>query len=406
MNQKTHKIIGGARSFGLGHADDLQSLGMHLDAEPHRVRLPAAMRVYHELHAQICNSRLRHGARLPPEPILATQFHVSRPTLRISLARLEREGFISRRPGDGTRVCFKSSRGSDSKTRKTVLYVTRISPDMVHANWHLPLGALSGVQRAANDFGLARCWTSDRMIDHMGILDELESQKNFLGTICHESSLTADNPLLIRLQKSSAPWVLLQGTMADEKYARYTVRADITKAFYLLTQHLIQLGHRRILFVGRQDHVDRVRGYRRAIVEARLRAELLKLTRQEAVSLAAMETAALTYWKTRPLPTAIVASSDVCAFGVLQSLKKLRIRVPADVSLVGQGDRPDSAYVRPPLTTTNSRLADSGYEAVRLLLGLRRKRKKPQTRHIILEPQLILRESTASPPRLPLRSCL
>lgn len=377
------------------HRRELLDLAMHLDGDVHNVKQPASMRVYQALHYRICSGQLPFGTQLPPEPELAKQFGVARPALRVSLARLESEGFIVRRSRAGTRVCFRAEMSDQARQKGVILYISGLNPQLVYSNWHLPVRALSGVQRAANDFGLTLCWTSNSMIDGLGVLDQLETRGNFLGVIWHQSAVSDTSPVLRRLQRMSMPWVILQGTQEDERFTPHVVRDDFTKSFFALTQHLIHLGHRDVLFVDVGKHPERSDGYRSALEEAGLPPRVCQLTGVRMLSIEAIHKAVAGYFARQPLPTAIVAMSDFCAFGVLSYLKDRGVKVPDEVSVVGYGDRPESAFVEPPLTTMNSRLADAGFEAVRLLTQLKRKGSKSKLTHVILESQLILRASTA-----------
>jgi DNA-binding LacI/PurR family transcriptional regulator len=377
---------------------ELLDLAMHLGGDVHNVKQPASMRVYQLLHYQICSGELPFGMRLPPEPELAKQYGVARPALRVSLARLESEGFIVRRSRAGTHVCFQASQHDRAKSKKTILYISSLRPEQVHGNWHLPVRALSGIQRAVNDFGLALCWTSGAMIDDLVLLDQLVERKSLLGIIWHASHVRDTFRILTRLKRSNAPLVLLQGTKDDERYVPHVVRDDFGKSFHALTQHLIQLGHRDIAFVDVGKHPERSDGYCLAMNEAGLESSVLNFTGEGLLSVEAIHGAMDVHFRHRDLPTAFVAMADFCAFGVLSFLRQRGVKVPAKVSVVGYGDRPESAFMQPPLTTMNSRLADAGYEAVRLLTNLQRSPQKRGADHLVLESQLILRGSSARAP--------
>lgn len=81
---------------------DRRAEGQKARAERKPRRLSFSVR--EELAARIASGRLAHGQRLPPEPQLAEELGVSRPTLREALRSLEDDGFLTRRRGAGTYV--------------------------------------------------------------------------------------------------------------------------------------------------------------------------------------------------------------------------------------------------------------------------------------------------------------
>lgn len=103
-----------------------------------------------------------------------------------------------------------------------------------------------------------------------------------------------------------------------------------------------------------------------------------------------------------PRPTALVCLSDELALGVMAELAAHRLRVPADVSVVGFDDSPAAAMAQPPLTTVRQPARDKGALAARLLLGRLRTSETGSSQ--LLATELVVRSSTAAPPADPSRS--
>lgn len=99
-----------------------------------------------------------------------------------------------------------------------------------------------------------------------------------------------------------------------------------------------------------------------------------------------------------PPPTAVVASNDVMALGAIQAAEKAGLRVPDDISVVGFDDIPLAALTRPPLTTVAQPVRRMGEVAVELLLAQLRG-KGDARRRVVLEPQVVARQSTGAPRR-------
>lgn len=189
------------------------------------------------------------------------------------------------------------------------------------------------------------------------------------------------------------PLIIVASHLAD--FEANCVYVDNVEAAYLATQHLIDLGHRRIAHVcGRPDHpdaADRLQGYMRALKEAGIDPdqELIiegTFRRQSGVLAVEMLVSRRTSF------SAIFAANDQMAFGTRLGLFRRGIRVPDDVSLVGFDDEPAAAFMIPPLTTVRQPAIELGLEAARIILA--RLNGEP-TSPARLKANLIVRESTA-----------
>ena len=179
-----------------------------------------------------------------------------------------------------------------------------------------------------------------------------------------------------------------------------TVDCDNVEGGYAATQHLIDLGHRRIAHVrGRGDlesaHL-RERGYRAALRDAGIPFDP-DLVRDGGYRAAWSTDAAHELLTRADRPTAIFAANDLSAFGVLDVARDLGLRVPEDLSVVGFDDIPEAARVSPRLTTIAQPLQAMGARAVDMLLA--RLDGKDVEDHVQLASHLVVRETTAPPPR-------
>lgn len=160
------------------------------------------------------------------------------------------------------------------------------------------------------------------------------------------------------------------------------------------TQHLLDLGHRRIAFInGDPDHpdaVDRQQGYRSAIEASGARfdpALVLPGNFTEHSGLLAVER----LLGSRTRFSAIFAANDQMAIGAALGLYRRGRRVPDDVSLVGFDDLAGSVYMVPPLTTVHNPIHEIGQLTARAMLGLLAG-ERPAIE--VPAPRLIVREST------------
>jgi DNA-binding LacI/PurR family transcriptional regulator len=94
--------------------------------------------------------------------------------------------------------------------------------------------------------------------------------------------------------------------------------------------------------------------------------------------------------------TALFAYNDISAIGSVCAFEEAGLRVPDDVSVVGFDDIQSSAYINPPLTTVRQPLQKMGEMAARTLLERIEGRMK-DVPEIAIDPELVVRRSTASP---------
>lgn len=164
------------------------------------------------------------------------------------------------------------------------------------------------------------------------------------------------------------PAVLL-GRPAEPTAIAY-VNNDNVQAAYLATQHLIQLGHRKIGFLGGDMGyvvtVDRIEGYRKALREHGLtpdtRLEVSNDLLERGGYLGMMRLLAAS-----ERPTAVLASDDVLAFGAMRAAGELGYRLPDDMAIVGFNDIRLAQLANPALTSVRIHMHDLGAAAAELL---------------------------------------
>lgn len=164
---------------------------------------------------------------------------------------------------------------------------------------------------------------------------------------------------------------------------------------YNATEYLINLGHQRIGFItGWMDlgcSVDRLEGYRAALHSYHL-PEYPELIYEGTFAQTDGYAGASVFLKLPNPPTAIFASNDVMAFGVMDAVRNCGLRVPDDVSVLGFDDIVQSALTHPALTTVNQPLEKMGRVATLMLLDLlKNPDKKPK--RIELPTELVRRGS-------------
>ena len=162
-----------------------------------------------------------------------------------------------------------------------------------------------------------------------------------------------------------------------------------------LTQHLIDLGHRRIACISAPLDLifasARLEGYREAL-------EANSIAIDESLVIVGALTERSGYDAGREMltrdsaPTAIVACNDLMATGVISAAQGLGLTVGRDLAVTGFDDVPLAEHSHPPLTTVRQPIYDIGQRICEMLIHLLRGETLNE-RHVILEPQLVVRES-------------
>ncbi|WP_176735603.1 substrate-binding domain-containing protein, partial [Actinacidiphila rubida] len=167
------------------------------------------------------------------------------------------------------------------------------------------------------------------------------------------------------------------------------------------TRHLVRLGHRGIAVIGgprdRLSSRARVDGFRSALEEAGLPFDP-RLVRWGDFRTEPAYRHALDLLRLPERPTAIFAGSDQQALGTYRAAAALGLRVPHDVSVVGFDDLPFAEWVTPPLTTVRTPLPEMAAVAARMVLQLLGG-ERPETTRVEVAGELVVRGSTAPPPR-------
>ena len=172
------------------------------------------------------------------------------------------------------------------------------------------------------------------------------------------------------------------------------------KAASSATQHLIDLGHRRIAFIGGAPNLavteDRLSGYKQTLSRSSLsmRAEYVLLGQYEWQTGYNLCSALL---QLKYPPTAIVASDDEIAIGALQAAHDLGRKVPDDLSVIGFNDIPATEFSIPPLTTVQVHMEQLGTAAADVLFQHLNHPELP-TQRVTIKTRIILRSSTGRVP--------
>lgn len=214
-----------------------------------------------------------------------------------------------------------------------------------------------------------------------GIIAIVPDEYERLLSLCHEYE---------------RPHVLVDYQGEEQLAGAMTVEVNNWQSIISVMHHLFDLEHKRIGFItGRMEHASarmRLKGYYDAL-------EAMGIGRDEALVREGTWFHESGYEQGMALlaldqpPTAIVASNDLMAFGVMQAAREAGVRMSTDLSVTGFDDIAMASAVSPALTTVRQPAYAMGEAAVDLLFQ-RVVDKRDADPHVQLETQLIVRQST------------
>jgi LacI family transcriptional regulator len=212
---------------------------------------------------------------------------------------------------------------------------------------------------------------------------------------------------VVELVASHAPVVLVDPAEHRDGFA--TVGVDGFLGARLAVRHLVELGHTRIAAVIESEipgeRAERIAGYRAALREAGLPVEpgleLRDRVGPGARGPGARSDVAHELLRLSPRPTAVVTGDDLTAIGLIDALEARGVGVPQAVSVVGFDDIEFARVRRVGLTTIRQPSTAIGELAAHVLIEQLdgRDRRPIASIHRVLDPELVIRTTTAAPPR-------
>ena len=184
------------------------------------------------------------------------------------------------------------------------------------------------------------------------------------------------------------------------------VSADNLTGGFEATRHLIDLGHRRIGFIGatlnNKGSLKRLQGYLNALEahDIDIDERLITGRRDAASEVPGYSTERMGYEGMKRLlslpnrPTAVFARNDFTAVGAMTAIKEAGLSIPKDVAIVGFDDIPLAVHTVPPLTTVRQPMRLQGQLAAEMLVSRIAGKEPRQRTERILNCELIIREST------------
>lgn len=277
----------------------------------------------------------------------------------------------------------------NSKTHTIGVIVPRISR-------HFFSSAIAGMEETAYKAGynLIICQSLEQLEREQKIAQSL-SDNRVDGVLISISMETKDDHNLLIFKKNRTPVVFF-----DRHFnipGNSNVLIDDFQAGFDATEHLILQGCKKIAhFSGPQEleiYKNRFEGYKTALEKYNIQFEKNLVISSKLMESDGIESAKKLLSQTLTID-GIFSANDVAAISAMQYFKKLDIRVPEDIAIVGFSNEPISAVIEPSLTTIDQPGFEMGKIATNLLLSQINDKEGTIAETIILKPVLVVRNSS------------
>ena len=356
---------------------------------------PKYQQVYSALRRDIQSGRLAPGDRLPSEADLVRLFGASRITVGRAVRDLQAAGLVERRAGSGTFV--------KSRQKAAGLSFGLLIPDLGDTEIFEPIcqGMMASPLAAEHALLWGSITPTGAKQDDAWRLCRQYIERRVAGVFFAPLELAAEkddvNARIARaLDDAGIPIVLLDRTVVPypQRGHHDLVGIDNRRAGYVITEHLLQAGARRLAFAAVPNAaatVDaRAAGYREALYTAGLPVDPALVWRIDPGDAAVVDQL-MASWQ----PDGIVCANDRTAARLMRTLIALGRRIPSDVRLAGIDDADFAELLPVPLTTLRQPSRQIGDAALAALLQRIARRDLP-ARDILLHCELIVRASSGA----------
>lgn len=253
---------------------------------------------------------------------------------------------------------------------------------------------LSGVEE-----GLLQAGYFYLLISHHHRLELVENSLSMLSERAVDGLVAIDTPLPQQVRVPSATV-----SRSDRRATNTSIVLDNERAAELAISHLAELGHREIAIIKGQAYSSDTE-FRWSAIQRALAAHALPHRPSLITQLEGAPSHEPGYLATVRLLasgarfSALFAFNDISAIGAIRALREEGLRVPEDVSVIGFDDISSAAYQNPSLTTVRQPLQRMGLLAAEsVLTRINGKGTETASELIQVDPELVVRESTAPPP--------
>lgn len=355
------------------------------------------------LKEQMDSGALKPGDPLPTREKLMREYGLSLSTVTRAISELERQGWLISRQGSGTFVA-KNSQPQQTQTLDGVLAGLLLPYYLYGAQQFTAELIQEGLQKNINFMVMYSSQDEESELNMGRTLLEKGAQAVIWFPLEPKRHVSVAS----LFSKHQLPAIIAEG-LHDPAYAPWRcVRSDHAQGVREAMQHLVDLGHRRIAYVGpKASESDfgpvpqRWNAYK-DIVRSLDQWDPENLVYHPSIfrEWSLHRNRIENIFRSVDAPTAILAYNDSIALEVMSQLRTIGLRFPEDVSIIGQGDSESGAYSSPRLTTVSPNYPEFADALIRTLheeLSGTNLDAVEQTPELVIAPHLVQRESTKAP---------
>lgn len=268
-----------------------------------------------------------------------------------------------------------------------------IVPDLVHSFFSEVAKALAGAIRRKG-FGLMIASSNEDAVFEREEVDMMIRRRVDV-LIVASCQANADH---LRKAAEEVPLILLDRSFDD--FEGNFVGADNAQIGRLATEHLLEMGYRRVAHIAGQKtstSYGRLEGYREVLTRHQLairESYIVGRMRSDDGGDISGRQAMERLLSLKPMPDAVFCYNDPAAIGAMDAIIAAGLRIPQDIAIVGAGNLRYAGSLRVPLSSVDVSSTSLGEHAGKLALELTVKKKVVRPRSILVKPKLIIRDSS------------
>ncbi|MEH7545471.1 MULTISPECIES: GntR family transcriptional regulator [Bacillaceae] len=350
----------------------------------------------------VTSGKVRPGERIYSESELVKKFGVSRHTVRLAIGDLVHEGWLYREQGAGTFCSGKKIQNklpentSQNTNTKNIGVITTYISDYIFPS------IIKGIESYLTEQGYSLTFAcTDNDIEKEKQCLQSMLNRNIDGLIIEPTKSSSYNPninFFFEFEQSKIPYLMINQFYPQLMPPHIIVNDQ--KGGFLAAEHLINLGHQKIMGIFKADDLQgvyRMQGFIKAHRENNLTLSpelMINFTTEEQKNLLLDKVKRLLATP-ETMPTGIICYNDQVAISVLNCLRELNLKVPEDISIVGFDDSFLAEATETKLTSVTHPKIELGIQAAKWIVSAVENQNINEYEHsIVYEPELVLRNST------------
>lgn len=355
----------------------------------------------------ITSGKVQPGEKIYSENELGKMFGVSRHTIRQALGDLVHEGWLYREQGAGTFVSHQqipSTQMALSHSQLPLNKTKNIGVITTYISDYIFPSIIKGIESYLTDRGYSltfACTDNDIKKEKQCLQTMLN--RNIDGLIIEPTKTNVFNPNMkfyLELEQNKIPYLMINQFYPQLSPPHLVV--DDEYGGFISTEHLIKLGHKKIIGLFKSDDlqgINRMKGFIQAYKAYSIPffpEMLINYSTENQVEFP-MERLAETF-KTDNRPTAIICYNDQLAIQVIQYLRSIHLSIPDDIAIIGYDDSFLAEASEVKLTSVSHPKMDMGLDAAKWIVNaVEEKGTLPLS--YVYKPNLVLRNSTGPYPK-------